>query len=232
MLSNLYYRKSVFPVHPFDEQEYLQVLKLSGLCCLSSITAQHIVDIIDEIKVRASGKPVACNPVSYLRGEAVVMFVDCCDHQFFKNHVSYCIGQARYEDQLINALQRYAKSFSWLPVCSKRPGSHYPDAITWKGSSYGCHFASSEAQIVPVDTEMDESLLPLILGSQMLFVNGRMHSEFAQVLMPPYQDLVSAAVHHMNEIVLTYSRHEIDENDVEAMVVHIYKYLSEALDDH
>ena len=73
LICSLFKGQDVFPVAPFNSHESVLSLKECGLRGLESVTAQCIVNIIEEIgKIDQSHEPVECDSTCYERAHAVV----------------------------------------------------------------------------------------------------------------------------------------------------------------
>ena len=194
-LRRLFKGQDVFPVRSFISEKCLVSLKKCGLRGPESVTAQCIVDIIQEIGIPTESvdhsccKP--CDSVNYERAQAVLKFLNCPDLSSIKQN-----GELSLQDALVALRSNYA----WLPVHSAHP-SDYPSWLPWKGSPYEHHFASSHTVVVALDTDIEQSDYPIIMGSEVLFVHGVFHSTLANILSSSQKCLVKAVLAQLDIVI-------------------------------
>ena len=132
-------------------------------------------------------------------------------------------------DNLQNTLVFQAQSSCWLPVVSISPVD-YPTFLNWKGSL--CHQSLASATYSPLvvlSQNISSSQLPMIAGSQALFVES-VPSQIAQTLCSSPQIMVGAVVAHFKEIIK-------NEDKIESYVLHqlsyqTYSYLQNNLEHY
>ena len=183
-LVSLFRCQDVFPIHPFDT--CLTSLRYCGLKGLESVDAQCLVSIVEEIGRAPFKEPVQCDSISIERAIAVVKFASS-------------ITQGG-DSSLINCLPNLTYRYSWLPVHGARP-SNYPRWLPWKGSSYEQHLASSHTVLVALYDDIEQSVGPLIMGSEAIFINGVLPVDLANVLSSSELFLVPAVLIHLRTVV-------------------------------
>ena len=120
-------------------------------------------------------------------------------------------------DTLFDDLTRLSHTTSWLPVCFTPP-TDYPRCLSWKGSIYPNCLASQAAGIAPLSPK-----LPLIAGSQLLFMQDAAQDKLTLKLRPPQNVLVQAVAKHFNEVTRNFK--SIDWYVREKIINWTYTYL-------
>ena len=213
MLKELFREQSVFPGPEFSS--YLYVLRQCGLKSITSITATDIVKIITSDQVYLGTGLATSNDVNISRIVAVFHYLSqypqTLDQRLPKTN-----------DNLQNALVFQAQSSCWLPVVSNSPVD-YPTCLNWKGSL--CHqslASGTYSPLVVLSQNISSSQLPMIAGSQALFVES-VPSQIAQTLCSSPQIMVAAVVAHFKEII--QNKDKIEPDVLDQLSYQTYSYL-------
>ena len=224
-LCNLFEREAVFPIAPFNNENYIRALRVCGLRQVESITAQEILDIVLKIKTVVSAEPVSINATQYKRAKAVVKLLN--DHPRWLQEECKMQGKCT---NLKSALVTLAHESSWLPVCSVPPLC-YPSCLQWKGTNYCQHLCSTRSQCCLVachtDIEMDES--SLTMGTSAVFVEGCLPLEISKSLSCSCSSRALAIINHLQMVIL--QKDDMDCDDLETMVKKIYAALDQMSSD-
>ena len=216
-LCNLFEGEAVFPVAPFDDMEFLDPLKRCGLRQIDSVTAQEICDIVNNIKTHFSSSLVAVEVIKHRRAKAVMHFLN--EHPLFLQHQ---VTQGRYWYTLQAALESCARDYCWLPVCCTPP-SCYSSCLVWMGTQYKQCLASSRANLVVLHTNTSDD--PMLMGSEMIFVDGCLPQKFANSLSCSSKSRAVAIINHLRTIIKNKS--DFDCNLLEKLVKNIYIALNQ-----
>ncbi|XP_019860001.1 PREDICTED: sacsin-like isoform X2 [Amphimedon queenslandica] len=212
ILRQLYNGERKFPASSFHC--YLPILRQCGL--KSSVNADEIFEIVSSLRSRASNNSTSCNvgEIKYLRIVSVLKYL------FDNPHLFYTI--VKYHNNLLNVLHDETSQYCWLPVASNPP-SNYPSNLMWKGSQHSTSLVSNDFNPLVVQTqELASSDLPLIAGSQALFVEN-VPCQLAQGLGSQPSDLVSAVIAHFHEIISL--ENEIPTDMLHLIAFQTYSYL-------
>ena len=217
-VQSLYKGEYVFPIAPFNAQRYTKLLREAGLKCKENVTTDDIYAIVDQIKSTGTS-PQYCGPIKYSRACAVIKFLQSKPSLLDESREA-----SFYFCSLLNDLLNIGCSVSWIPVCSSPP-TDYPKCIKWKGSDHVNCLASRDAGIAPMTEK-----LPLIAGSQLLFMKDSTLNELTKNLSPPQDVLAVAVVNHFLEVVRNLKY--IDWETREKIVNYTYTYLNKFVQNH
>ena len=218
MLKELFREQSVFPGPEFSS--YLYVLRQCGLKSITSITATDILQIITSVQVYSETGLATSNEVNISRVVAVFHHL---------NQYPQTLDQRlpKTNDNLQNALVFQAQSSCWLPVVSNPPVD-YPTFLNWKGSL--CHQSLASATYSPLvvlSQNISSSQLPMIAGSQALFIEN-VPSQIAQTLCSSPHIMVGAVVAHFKEIIK--NKGKIESDVLDQLSYQTYSYLQNNLE--
>ena len=220
LLCCLFKGESVFPIAPYDSEDYLSSLRKCGLRQLNSITSQEILDIVNNIKTSFSKQPVIVDNTKFERAKAVVKFIN--------DHHTQLLQEVRTAEgnkiSLQSALEQCAQNFSWLPVCSVCP-SAYPSCLKWNGAKYPQCLASIGTNIMALHVDIGSCDLPVALGSSTVFVDGCLPETFATSLCCSSETQASLVISHLHEVVK--QKDEFDSINLEKTVRVIYDILNQ-----
>ena len=213
----------VFPIHPFNSSKYLEALRMCGLKRSESLIAQDIIQVIESIMVTSihTEIPVRCSRNNYIRACAVVNFLNESKNKIFLNHKVQLKGKTM---SFLQALVLLAKNSSWLPVCSVPPFQYFHGKITWKAAQYIQCIASTTADVMALSQSLNESVLPFIAGSTLLFVRGALPPELVDKLGIPASKLVVHIVEHLQ--CVANHKETLDLKLVGKTAMKTYDYIS------
>ena len=218
MLKELFREQSVFPGPEFSS--YLYNLRQCGLKSITSITATDILQIITSIQVYSGTGLAISNDVNISRVVAVFHYL---------NKYPQVLNERlpnRY-DNLQNALVLQGQTHCWLPIASNLPKG-YPTYLKWKGSSFNQNLASARhSLLVVLSQSLNSSQLPMIAGSQAIFVEN-VPSQIAQTLCSSPQIIVGAVVAHFKEIIK--NEEKIRSDVLDQLSYQTYSYLQDNVD--
>ena len=213
ILVQLYNGENKFPDSSFHS--YLPILRQCGL--KSSVSADEILQIISSLRSNAHYS-TSCNigQIKYLRIVSVLKYLSDNSHLFYVT--------INHRNKLIDVLRNQASQYCWLPVASNPP-SNYPSGITWKGSQYStCLVSSSVGPLVVLPQDLSTSNLPLITGSQAIFIENS-PQELSEILISHPRDLVPAVISHFNQVIS--HKDEISEDMLQSISFKTYTYLQQ-----
>ena len=213
MLKELFRDQSVFPGPEFSS--YLYALQQCGLKSITSITGTDILQIITSVQVYSETGLATSNEVNISRVTAVFHYL---------NKYPQTLDQTlrKTNDNLQNALVLQAQSYCWLPIVGDPP-ENYPTCLKWKGSLCHQNLASARySSLVVLSQKISSSQLPMIAGSQTIFVEN-VPSQIAQNLCSSPQIIVSAVVAHFKEIIKNEG--EIESDILDQLSYQTYSYL-------
>ena len=215
MLKELFRDQSVFPRPEFSS--YLYALRQCGLKSIISITGTYILQIITSVQVYSETGLATSNDVNISRVVAVFHYL---------NKYPQTLDQALSKtcDNLQNALVLQAQNYCWLPIISDPP-KNYPTCLKWKASLFHQNLASARySPLIILSQNIHSSQLPMIAGSQSLFVEN-VPSQIAQSFRSSPQVIVSAVVAHFKEIIK--NEDEIESDVLDQLSYHTYSYLQD-----
>ena len=218
ILSQLFHSEPVFPSKTF--YDHLSVLRKCGLKQVESVTAEDIFNVVTAIQLEDSNSPVECNEIQYDRAVAVTNFLCEYPHLLKETITSMTLVRKTLLHALVN------KASSWLPVIGKP--EEYPSCLSWKGSIYPYSLASPNCKSVfvpSVNTDCD--ILYSIAGSKLFFIH-QMPPVLSDKLSSSKQTIVTAVVHHFEEIVK--NENNINSTNLETLSTSTYEYLDKALE--
>ena len=213
MLKELFRDQSVFPGPEFSS--YLYALRQCGLKSINSITGTDILQIITSVQVYSGSGLATSNNVNITRIVAVFQYL---------NKYPQVLNERlpTKHDNLQNTLVFQAQSYCWLPIVSDCP-QNYPTCLKWKGSSFHQSLALSKySPLVVLSRKISSSQLPMIAGSQTIFVEN-VPSQIAQTLCSSPQIIVGAVVAHFKEIIK--NEDEIESDILDQLSYQTYSYL-------
>ena len=215
ILRQLYNGENKFPATSFNS--YLPILRQCGL--KSSVNADEIFQILSSLRSRASYYSTSCNvdEIKYLRIVSVLKYLSDNSNLFYMS-VNY------HNTNLIDVLHNQASQYCWLPVASNPP-SNYPSSLTWNGSQYStCLVSSGVSPLVVLSQDLFTSELPLIVGSQAIFIENTPH-QLSQILISHPRDLVPAVISHFNQVIS--HKDEISGDMLQSISFKTYTYLQQ-----
>uniref|UniRef100_A0A1X7UXC8 Sacsin/Nov domain-containing protein n=1 Tax=Amphimedon queenslandica TaxID=400682 RepID=A0A1X7UXC8_AMPQE len=215
-LVKLFNGEDKFPGAEF--KPYLPILRECGLKL--SVSASEIYQIVNSICLQSTaGIGIAkTSSVLYSKAMAVLRYLSS-----FPDKLSQKVSTNSYS--LLVELKRLNAQSCWLPVASKHP-DEYPSCLEWRGSQYQFCLASAMSIANPlmlVSEDLSSSHLPLIAGSQALFVEGVPAQLVGQ--LGRSQALITAIVSHFNEVIK--NEHKIRKDLLLKISVETYTYLQE-----
>ena len=187
VLRQLYSGKEVFPLPPFDREEYLLHLRTCGL--KTSINGQDLYDILTEISQDYS--PAQINANTMIRGKTVFMCLNS-----YEGLLSNYISVYWRSKTLKQAIVELASKKSILPIESSPSSEDYPTCLPWKGAKCTSHLTSMNSSVLPCSSKAID-ISPDIVGSQMYVVFCP--SELCSALCP--EPPVEHVVSHFMEII-------------------------------
>ena len=214
ILLQLYNGENKFPSSSFHS--YLPILRQCGL--KSSVNADEIFQILSSLRSRAHySTSYNVGQVKFSRILSVLKYLSDNPHLFN----SYIKG---YRNKLLAILCNQASQYCWLPVASNPP-SNYPSSLTWKGSQYStCLVSSGVSPLVVLSQDLSTSELPLIVGSQAIFVENTPH-QLSQNLISHPMSLVPAVISHFNQVIL--HKDKISGDMLQSISFKTYTYLQQ-----
>ena len=214
----LYDGEDVFPLAPFNTAQRLQVLRICGL--RTSVSPQQVLDIIYSISASASSQPQSVSITRFSRAKAVLEYISTSEFRIRPSGTYNLPSSGKYS--FSNALHTLATNRSWLPVMSSCP-AEYPNQLTWKGSSFNCHFVSLTTSVA-VLSQVNSQTLPCLVGTQMYIVNPPVHHTVANMLPTNADSIVQHFIAHF-QVILAYKDH-LSTDEMDALVHRVYSYLN------
>ena len=212
ILKALFVGEPKFPGEDFVS--YLPILRQCGL--KSSVSAGEILEIVTAFRLFSNQSVVVSDKKKYLKAVAVMIYL-FSHPQLLNETVS---PQVTLSVQLINQSRQYC----WLPVASEPP-DNYLVCLGWKGSQFQSCLASADASpLVIISEDLASSNLPLIVGSQAVFVKNS-PSIFTQQLGSPPEVLVPAIVSNFEEVIK--NEDSIPHNKLQEISIATYNYLQD-----
>ena len=201
-----------FPAPSF--KPYLPILRLCGL--KSAITADDIYRVI--VSIRGGSyfqNSYNADDIRYTR------IVHVMKH--LKNNPDLFIISIEYRKTLLDTLCNQAAQYCWLPLASNPP-SDYPSCLAWKGSQYSgtTLVSASISPLVVLMEDLSSSVLPLIVGSEAIFVQN-VPNQLAQGLGSHPSIMVPAVISHFNQVVSKADR--IPNKVLQKVSLQTYTYL-------
>ena len=210
ILKALFVGEPKFPGEDFAS--YLPILRKCGL--KSSVSPREILEIVTAFRHFSSQSVLVRNKIKHLK--AVAVFKYLFSHPQLLNEIVPPLGTL--SGQLINQSRQYC----WLPVASEPP-DNYPSCLEWKGFQYQSCLASANASpLVIISGDLASSGLPLIVGSQAVFVQNS-PIIFTQQLGSPPEVLVPAIVSHFEEVIKNEA--SIPTNILQKISTQTYRFL-------
>ena len=217
----LYDGEDVFPLAPFNTAQRLQILR-SQCGHQTTVSPQQVLDIISSISAASSSQPQGVSSTRFSRAKAVLEYISTSEFRR-KTSGNYQLRLFRGTYSFSDALRTLATNRSWLPVMSSRP-SEYPDQLSWKGSSFNCHFVSLTTSVAVV-SQFSSQPLPCLVGTQMYIAVPSVHLTVANMLPTNAGSIVQHIVAHFRVTLACKEQLSVDELD---MLVHrVYSYLND-----
>ena len=210
-------------LHPIFDH-ILPILRQCGL--RSFVTSSEILQIIqlNQAAVVIDHIKVNIDHVKYCKVVAALKYL--VKHPNLLSDDVH-VGQIKCES-LLYALQKQASQYCWLPVASKPPSS-YPSCLAWKGSQYLSSLASASAHpLVLLSNDLVSSKLPLIIGSQAVFIEN-VPTELANHLCSSSKYLTQAVATHFK--IVTEKCEEMSAEKSKTISMQTYNYLSQNIDN-
>ena len=217
ILCQLYNGESKFPASSFHS--HLPILRQCGL--KSSVNSDEIFQILSSLRSSAHySTSYNAGQMKYSRIVSVLKYLS--DNPQLLN----CYTNLDYHNNLLDVLCNQASQYCWLPVASNPP-SKYPSSLTWKGFQYSTSLVSSEiSPLVVLSQNLSTSELPLIAGSQAIFIENIPH-QLSKIFFSHPKDLVPAVVSHFNQVIL--HEDEISRDMLQSVSFQTYTYLQQNL---
>ena len=213
-LKELYQGKPVFPIHPFDQQEYKYSLLNCGL--RQSVSAKEIVEIIQSIGTSSASSPQKVSSTKFSRAKAVLKYLGSHD-AILNEIVTHGFGQYSTMKQMLLNL---ASQYSWLPVLSLPP-QDYPECLSWRGRTCTSHLTSLHNSILFPD-HFNKDQLPTITGSQVYVVDCSPSQQLSNIF-PRTRAELDHVMMHFQQIIDRYE--DIHQDQLNRIVHMIYRYL-------
>ena len=212
-LERLYSGEEVFPLPPFDKEEYLLRLRACGL--KTSVSEKDLYNILTEVSGRDAIMKVDKN--AFIRAQAVFSYI--------RSHKTVLNGKVFTGVKFMTleqAIVELASKKSILPIQSSPSSEEYPMCLPWKGAKYTSHLTTMNSLVLPCSSKTIDTL-PNIVGSKMYIVFCP--SELCSVLCPepPIEHVIS----HFMEII-KYKK-DFENTELEDLVYQIYGYLTDNL---
>ena len=205
--------------HRFPASSYQSYLPILRQCSLkSSVTANDIYQILKSIWVNSYYQhSYDAGDTKYKRIVSVLKYLTDNPHLFN--------ASIEYRKTFLNTLHNQAGQYCWLPLASNPP-SDYPSGLVWKGSQYtGTTLVSASiSPLVVLMEDLSSSVLPLIVGSEAIFIEN-VPSQLAQGLGSQPSIMVPAVISHFNEVVS--NEEEITEQVLQEISLQMYTYLQQ-----
>ncbi|XP_003382551.1 PREDICTED: sacsin-like [Amphimedon queenslandica] len=210
ILVQLYLGKHKFPSSCF--YPYLSILRQCSL--KMKVSANDINQILRSIRTKTvhSQTSYKTSDNNYKRAIAILKYLS--QHCHLLNDID------EYNSTL-TFLRKEARQYYWLPVSSKCP-TNYPSCLAWKGSKYSNSLVSCDGNSLIVLTQnLSSSKLPLIAGSQVLFIDN-VPSKLEDLGSQP-SDIVPAVISHFNQVIS--NENNISGDILELISYYTYEYL-------
>ena len=212
LLKELFSGKPKFPSSNYNA--YLPVLRECGLKSLTSVTAADILEIVKSIHQNSNNYITSSNETSCKRVKAVLSYI-------FKYPMTLQ-QNVSYRTTLLNSLTN--NCYCWIPVVSEPP-QQYPFCMSWRGSSFPNGLVSSSyTPLVALTGSVPSSQLPMIVGSQAIFIEHVPH-QIAQYVNSSQSSLVKAVVSHFKEVIR--NEDDIESEILEDVAFQTYTYLQD-----
>ena len=210
LLKELFSGKPKFPSSNYNA--YLPALRECGLKSLTSVTAADILEIVKSIQQNSNNYITSSNEASCKQVKATLSYL-CQYPMILEKNVSR-------NTTLLNSLTN--NGCCWLPVVSEPP-QQYPSCISWRGSNFSNGLVSSRyIPLVALTGSVISSQLPMIVGSQAIFIEHVPH-QIAQYVNSSQSSLVKAVVSHFKEVIR--NEDDIESEILEHIAFQTYTYL-------
>ena len=216
----LYNGEDVFPLAPFNTAQRLQVLRYCGL--QTSVSPQQVLDIISSISAASSSQPRCVSSARFSRAKTILEYISTNDFRR-KTSGNYQLRLFRGKYSFSSALHTLATKRSWLPVMGSCP-PEYPEQLSWKGSSFNCHFISLTTSVAVVSQFSSQSL-PCLVGTQMYIAVPSVHLTVANVLPTNAETIVQHIVAHFR--VILACKEQLSVVEMVTLVHRVYSYLND-----
>ena len=176
----------LFPISPYDKEEYLDVLKLCGLQTV--IKSDRILDVIRTIGTPPSSKPKRVDKAKFTRAKTVLQYI--CKDEFL-----HSLGN---QQKFRNDIKKLSTEKGWIPVLSAPPSIlNYPSTLPWKGTGCNSHLMSLQAHPYYILSTTDCTRVPLLVGSEMYFSDPPVIANVADIFPPSCSNITKFTVFHL-----------------------------------
>ena len=211
ILRCLYEGEAVFPLAPFNTNDYLPQLRECGLC--QTVSPQNIIDIIWSISELSN---VSNTNIS--RARNVLKYLNSHLPTIPRTIVSV---PGQYQMYFTNALCYLVQNRCWLPIrCS--PPDDYPSVLNWKGCAYKAHFLALNTCSTLL-THETANLTPHLVGSQMLIVDHTASAALYGVIGPSSSNTQHVVAHFKQ--IIEYQI-QIDSNYMKKVIEIMYNFFN------
>ena len=211
-LKALFQGKPVFPLEPFDQDQYLQSLRKCHLKV--SVDGQGLYDILLEIAAGGSSLSYV-GEVNASRARAVFKYIrdnpEVLKHCVCVNMSMFCL--------LKDAICRLAEDICIFPV-EVCPPDDYPECLPWKGFSHTNYLTVMNDTVLPCTTEK-KKMLSHIVGSQMYIF--ACHADLLSGLHHLFP--AEGVVGHLMEVVQCKDNFQSGELDV--IINKLYQFMQD-----
>ena len=211
-LKALFQGKPVFPLEPFDQDQYLQSLRKCHLKV--SVDGQGLYDILLEIAAGGSSLSYV-GEVNASRARAVFKYIrdtpKVLKHCVCVNMSKFCL--------LKDAICRLAEDKCVFPV-EVCPPDDYPECLPWKGFSHTNYLTVMNDTVLPCTTEK-KKMLSHIVGSQMYIF--ACHADLLSGLHHLFP--AEGVVGHLMEVVQCKDNFQSGELDV--IISKLYQFMQD-----
>ena len=216
-LRALFHSKPLFPRPPFDDSDYLKILRE---CHLQTTVQGHdlLKLLLHEVGCKSPDEPQRVSKQKLLQVKAVINYIKKEPHVL---------------DQFVNApdksictlgcaLKGISTTRAWLPICAAPPDD-YCKCIPWKGSYHVSHLTSLTKSVVLCSTEQLNTL-PHLVGSQVYIVEcpSKLSEELCSTRVP-----IGVVLNHFE--VIQKNQRDIDTAELDRLVCRVYGYLQDHL---
>ena len=190
LLQQLFQGKPVFPLDPFQSDKCLAVLRSCGL--RTKVSAQGIVNIIQEIGTTKEGEVQYVDKTTYARAQAVLEYMK----KWNKSTLSEEVKIEVHSYSLYRIVVPLSRRRCWLPV-KVNPIHGYPESLSWKGSNYTCHLSSYGPSTILSEHGAE---LELACGTQMYFIDHSLPKVICEMFNPDPNTLVQHVMAHFESV--------------------------------
>ena len=214
-LKEMYQGEAVFPVEPFNQEQYLPRLRDCKLRV--SVTAQEVISILSEVSSIPSNVPQKATNVQITRIKAALSYI-CTHGSILSQIVNVPTCMLTYSG-FHQAFQELSTKRSFLPVLSSHP-ENYQHCLVWKGADFNSHVIS-HGNLVLLCTKEEMDTLAHIVGSEMYVVEcpSKLRSLFS------FEIPINPVFTHFQHVI--EHKNSMDTEHLNAIVHKIYTFLSD-----